>query len=323
MKAPQLYERLKNKLLFWIWKVPLFEFVVDFLFPIPVTVILTIFLERFLHNYPAFSNYRVLYVILIFIIVILWQYLLILKIFGKDLRHFIYHTKGLHFVTKSFGAEILRRFVSGGFNNDLIHNVDSLSSMLSKIEQQNGYPLSKVGYAILLDKAADFHPNRLWAIWDFVTFPIDDVFDPNGQVKADFYEDYFNTLTKIYAEIDDKKDKLRFFIYSEEDQLDMISQHEGWKEIKRKHQLWGFDEVYLFPKGYFLNLSRDLTALHMDDFVFFEKSLRSYFRTNWLIGHCRHTLITSLLRRHIHIEHAEKIFHKMLAHPQIKVISCK
>jgi hypothetical protein len=314
----------RKKLLFWAWfcRVPLFERFTGLLFPFCLTVILTIGIDICLRKIPGISQpelFTFLSAIVVFFIVLWLQQLVLAVVFRKALHDFLNRTKGCHPVTKIFGAEILRRFLSDGFKEEMLKDVESLTAMLQRLEQKNGYPLAPTCYAILLDKAAGMGPDCLWAVWDFESVPIEEVFDAEGRPKPE-YDFYFRTLSQIYVKIKDSRNRKRIFVFSDNTHRNKVVSHPGWQSLLKMHKDWKFEEGDLFEctldtlKG----AKKGWTAVDVDDFVFFKVS--GILSHAWVIGFAKDHKVASLRHGDVVIEDTQQTFNRLFAVcPRIKI----
>ena len=308
----------KRRMLLWgyIYRIPMLEHLPSLVLPVGLTVAFTLLIDLSLRQIPALAAYStaltLLLSVLVFFIILWLQNILLAVIFSGALHDFLARTRGRHPVTKRFGAEILRRFLSDGFKEDMIKGVESLSTMLEKIEQRNGHPLAPTCYAILLDKAAEAGPDRLWAVWDFDVVPIEEVFDSAGNAKPD-YAFYFETLSKIYARIENEKDKERVFVFTDDDHMNAVMSHPGWPTLLKFHKDSGFNHVYrcLFGTVKTMKQHSSFTAADMDDFVFFQISWlgRQYA---WVIGMDRSSRIASLRHRKLVVDDTMQMYERLL-----------
>ena len=311
---------MANRKMLFFWKymhgAPLFEHVVGLAFPLATTMIFTLVVNEALKKLsvtiPTLANavnpLTILFSVILFFIILWLQQLILSTLFRKSLTEYLYRTKGRHPVTKIFGAEILNRFLSDSFKPEMVEGIESLSTMLEKIEQPNGQPLAPVSYAILLDKAAAMEPDKLLAVWDFGAVPIEKVFLDTGQPNGE-YGFYFNTLKKIYSNIANQKNKRRVFLFNDDNHRKVVQKHSGWNGLMEMLDEWGID-VYYYGNIDILNGIKSSVPFAMDDFVWFTVS--GWIKQSWVIGFERETRITSLRHRQYFIQDVEKVFEQLI-----------
>lgn len=298
-----------NSLRYYFWylfNLPLSYIFIDVTFPFVMTFVLTLLIEKaFDQVLPQHSMYlTVLGGILIFFIILILQHRLIERIFGSALKEFILSLRGKHPVTKKFGVRILKTFVAGNFNAHSFSNIYNLADLLDRVESRNGIDLSKGLYALLLAESAAFKPACLWATFDLAIFPMSEVFDSAGSVKSEFAF-YFDTLSKIYSNIEKKENKLRIFLYDDVANLQTNKGHAGWQALKKFHKDWGFDNILLCSRSDFKGVQVRYPDAFMEDFVYFEINP---FRNKWVIGMDSNSKIQSLIQRSLPVEDSRKLF---------------
>lgn len=280
----------KRKMVLWkyIYRMPLLEHLPNLILPVGMTIVFMLMIDWSIRQIPAFVDHNVaislIFSIFVFFIILWLQKLLLMFLFHGALHDFIIRTKERHLVTKRFGAAILGKFLTNGFKEDMLKGADSLPTMLEMIEQNSGYPLTPPCYAILLDKAAEMNPDRIWAVWDFAIMPIEDLYDDDGQ-NVTAADSYFDRLHEIYDNIPDKKDKQRVFVFKDKDHKKDIMNHAGWTELLKFHKNAGFKEVYwcFVDTVKSIKASGTHTAADMDDFVYFHITwLKKKYA--WVIG---------------------------------------
>lgn len=282
------------KFIFWqIINLPLFNRFTDLVFPVTLSVVLTLICDYSLrkilpsHYSPFFTLFSS---IVIFFIILYLQHRVIEGVFRRPLREFISSLRYKHPVTKRFGVRILSSFVGGRFRADLFSKINNLSELLTRIELRNGYNLPVELYAVLLDEAASLKPTRLWATWDFSIAPIGEVFTDSGEIKPN-YQFYFRTLTSIYLGIKQEDDKIRIFIFENNEMKQTCMNHKGWDKLLELHKKWGFKTIHCILKQTFRGIQISFPNAYMEDFVYFELK---WLRNKWVIGMDGDSRIASL-----------------------------
>lgn len=275
-------------------------------FPFIITFFLALITDyAFQQLIPGYSIYlTIIAVIFEFFIVLYLQDRLIQSIFGRPLKELIHSFKDKHPVTKKFGVHIFSNFICGRFNSNHFSNVENLSELLTRVELRNGIDLPVELYAVLLNESAEMRPTRLWATWDFTLVPMDEVFDLNGEIKSE-YLFYFRTLNNIYANIKDVNDKIRIFIFDDEQMKKDCMGHSGWKKILELHKTWRFNNIYWCLKHTFKGIQVSFSNAYMEDFVYYELK---WVRHKWVIGKDVFSNIVSLTSTYSYVNDSRNLF---------------
>ena len=311
--------RDRIRFLFWrhCFRWLFFGRVVDLIFPVLITVVLTWITESFLQKNPGMEGYTIslalLFGILYLYIVLGLQSLLLAKIFRGGFLNFIKNTKDRHPVTRRFGADLLRRFISWDGAKGLLSGVDSLPKLLRDIEQTS-QPLSRELYAMLLKEAAEMSPNRLWATWDFEMIPIDAVFEQNGDIKPPYIE-LLRTLGLLYSKIRRKDDKCRIFLFKDQSHMEMVQSDRRWEKLLGLHKDWGLDKVYSCTYAEFTAAATGRTNAVAGDFVFYRISFCGLYHEEWIIGRSKSQEVW-LKHEDIILEHTTGLYEQLLKDTQ-------
>jgi|GEM_PF-4073599 len=215
-----------------------------------------------------------------FVIVLSLEQAILRMPYTASLLTYMTKTRERHLVTMIFGADILQRFLSDGFTEDLVRGVESLPWMLERLEEGD-HPLPLVSYAMLLDKAAEMRPDRIWAVWNFMVVPIDEVFDTSGALTPN-YRTYFQTLTRIYHRIRLAPNKSRLFIFENDSARRVAQNHAGWLTLQRYMKEWGLEGYGVTYSAVFESIKQVCPGATMDDFVLFGRS--GFMSQEWVIG---------------------------------------
>jgi len=295
------------KFIFWqTLNLRLFSKFVGLGFPFLITVLLALITDyTFQKIIPGYSIYfTIITVIFEFFIVLYLQDRLIQSIYGIPLKEFISSLKDKHPVTKKFGVSILSNFICGRFKPNHFISVENLSELLTRVELRDGIDLPVELYAVLLNESAEMKPTRLWATWDFALFPMNEVFEPNGEIKSE-YLFYFRTLNRIYANIKNIDDKVRIFLFDDEQMKSDYMNHMGWKRLLELHKAWGFNNIYWCLKPTFRGIQISFSNAYMEDFVYYELK---WLRHKWVIGKDTLSKIVSLSSTYSYVNDSRNLF---------------
>jgi hypothetical protein len=248
---------------------------------------------------------------------VLWvQNVFIVAVFVRSFPRFIDRVSGLHHVTRAFGCELLRRFFEGEFDKAIFDdsNIASLPSVLQSLEAPHGCQLPTTAYALLLQKSSELRPVRVLATWDNKAFPITAVFDSATQEPNPPYARYFRALDDIYKKVRANHEKIRVFIFEDEDtRKHHTTGDDGagsgeWAAVHALHKRWGFTEIWHCTNEQLVAAKKSVGMMALekiDDIVYFQERGP---KSGWIIGMDRDSKSVVIRQENIELDTVLEFF---------------
>jgi hypothetical protein len=216
------------------------------------------------------------------------QNLILVAVFVRSFPRFIERLSHLHFVTRAFGVELLRQFLSADFDPIIFTtpNVASLPAALQSLESPEGCILSRRAYALLLQKSSDYRPSCVWATWDDEAFPIRAVFDPVTKKTKMPYSMYFDSLAHIYEQMPTSVERIRVFVFKDvAAQNSIVVNSREWDAVCDLHKAWKFETIW-YCTADVLEQTRTTVGIKaltaIDDIVYFRDARDD--DSGWIVG---------------------------------------
>jgi hypothetical protein len=227
-------------------------------------------------------------VLMAILLVLFVQNLLLVAVFVRTFPRFIERLSHLHFVTRAFGVELLRQFLSAEFDPTLFQtpHVASLPAALHSLEGPTGCALSRPAYALLLQKSSDYRPSFVWATWDDHAFPVKEIFDPVRKTPKPPYSTYFESLTQIYSNMPSDAKRIRVFVFQDAAARDAIVPASAeWEAVCNLHRAWKFTKIWYCTADVLEQIRADVgikALTEIDDIVYFHDKRDD--EAGWIVG---------------------------------------